>query len=101
MTYIKEHYPPEKFELSFLGLWVCLWKDHMDISKPDQMAKALARHFSPDEGKQILAAASTLEYKQKLKDKTNFLVEQGAFGAPWYFVRHFQGNVEPFFGSDR
>lgn len=73
----------------------------MDISKPDQMAEALARHFSPDEVKQILTAANTLEYKQKLKDKTNFLVEQGAFGAPWYFVRNAEGKVEPFFGSDR
>ena len=101
MIYIKERWPSEKFESSFQDLWICLWKEHMDISKPDQMVKALARQFSPEEVKQIIASANTLEYKQKLEKNTRSLVDRGAFGAPWYFVRNSQGRVEPFFGSDR
>ncbi|KAL9074537.1 MAG: hypothetical protein Q9157_004352 [Trypethelium eluteriae] len=101
MTYIKEHYPSDKFEIGFVELWICLWKQHMDISQPSQLSQALARHFSPQEVETILAAGNSPEYKQKLKDNTNFLVERGAFGAPWYFVRNSQGTTEPFFGSDR
>ena len=99
--YIKEHYTAKKFESSFLELWKCLWREHKDISKPDQLAEALARHFSREEVDHILTKANTSKYKQALKQKTDFVVEQGAFGAPWYFVRNFQGKTEPFFGSDR
>lgn len=101
MLYVKEHYPAEKFESSFLELWVCLWREHRDISKPDQLANALLRHFSRKEVDCILAEAATSKYKQALKDKTKFLVDRGAFGAPWYLVRNSQGRTEPFFGSDR
>jgi hypothetical protein len=73
----------------------------MDISKPDQMSIALSRHFSVEETEQILKAATSPEYKKKLTDKTQYLIDNNAFGAPWYIVRNKQGKSEQFFGSDR
>ncbi|KAI9706188.1 MAG: hypothetical protein M1820_004949 [Bogoriella megaspora] len=101
MLYVKDTYYQVKYEAAFLELWDCLWKQHMDLSKPDQMAIALARHFQPNEVEEILAAAITPKYKEKLLNVSNELAEKGAFGAPWYFVRASDGRVEPFFGSDR
>ena len=32
---------------------------------------------------------------------TQKVLDQGAFGAPWMWVRNEEGKEEPFFGSDR
>lgn len=101
MTYVKDAYPREKFETSFAELWRTMWQEGLDISKPDLMAQALSRHFSPDEVKRILEQANTPTYKQKLLDNTQIALDHGAFGAPWFWVENSKGNTEPFFGSDR
>jgi glutathione S-transferase kappa 1 len=101
MVYIKETFSKEKYEAAFLELWVSMWEEQNDISKPEKMAEALARHFTPEDVKNIMASASTPEYKQKLNDNTQRALDKGAFGAPWFWVRNHQGEEEPFFGSDR
>ncbi len=101
MLYVKDHFETSRFEDQFHELWTAYWKDHMDISKPEVMGKCLSRHFSDEEVRWILEGATTAKYKKLLTDETARLVERGAFGAPWYFVRNRAGKVEPFFGSDR
>lgn len=39
--------------------------------------------------------------KDALKNETQDALDKGAFGAPWLWVTNFQGESEPFFGSDR
>jgi len=101
MLYVKDAYPAEKFEAAFAELWIIMWQEGVDISKPDNMAKALSRHFPEGEVKTILGKASDPYYKQKLLDDTKKVVEMGAFGAPWMMVTNGDGVTEPFFGSDR
>lgn len=101
MLYIKDNFDNERFEKQFEELWQVYWREHLDISKPEFMTKCLSRHFNDDDVKKILEAGTSAQYKKKLTDETRQLVERGAFGAPWFFVRNKAGKEEPFFGSDR
>jgi len=102
MLYIQSHFPYEQYEDSFLELWVFLWQEHRDISKPEVLAECLARHFKAEDVEKIIKAGTDPVWKQKLNEQTKMLVEEkGAFGAPWWWVRNGEGREEPFFGSDR
>lgn len=57
--------------------------------------------FTESEVKTIMQAASTTEIKDRLRNKTQEALDQGAFGAPWLWVTNSEGKGEPFFGSDR
>jgi 2-hydroxychromene-2-carboxylate isomerase len=101
MLYIKDNYPQEQYEKQFGELWQSYWKEHIDISKPENMKLCLQRHFSDSEADEILKGGTSPKYKKLLTDETARLVEKGAFGAPWYLVTNKEGLTEPFFGSDR
>lgn len=101
MSYVKDVYPQDKYEASFRELWVAMWEQGMDISKPELIAETLSRHFSADEVKRITEGANTAEYKKKLSENTQKALDLGAFGCPWFWVRNDKGEEEPFFGSDR
>ena len=74
---------------------------HVDLSKPDLLHKTLLEIFTKNEADAIIAAAGTDEWKKKLTANTQKVLDQGAFGAPWFWVRNGKGVEEPFFGSDR
>lgn len=102
MLYVQKHYPKEKYEQAFVSLWLAMWQEHIDISKPDLLAKVLSPNFSEEEIKNIIAAAGQQEYKDLLSSNTKKAIELGAFGAPFFSVTDSEGkNPEPFFGSDR
>jgi hypothetical protein len=101
MTYIKSHYPSEKFETVFGELWVAMWEQHMDLSNPEKMAECLSRHFDANDVNKILEGANDKGVKQELNDTTKKALDSGAYGCPWFIVKSKTGAVEPFFGSDR
>lgn len=102
MIYIKRHYPRERFETTFLSLWEWMYYQNIDISKAEHMARLLRSHgFAEQEVEAVLAAASSPEYKEALAGNTQKALGQGAYGAPWFWVRNREGKEEPFFGSDR
>lgn len=101
MLYIKDTFPKEQYEKQFGQLWQSYWREHLDISKPENMKKCLSANFSDSEADEILKGGTSAKYKKMLTDETARLVEKGAFGAPWYFVTNKDGKDEPFFGSDR
>ncbi len=41
------------------------------------------------------------EWKDALSSNTKKVLDQGAFGAPWMWVRNHEEKEEPFFGADR
>lgn len=103
----------------------------MDLSKPQNVAQALSELpanfrgyldgainpstpqpitaqnssteplFTSSEVRKIMEGASTAEFKDRLKAKTQEALDRGAFGAPWLWVTNSKGKGEPFFGSDR
>ncbi|CAK3839291.1 DSBA family oxidoreductase [Lecanosticta acicola] len=101
MLYAKEHYPYQQYEDAFGELWIFLWKEHKDVSKPEVLAECLSRHFKPQDVEKIVSAGTDTKYKKMLTDQTDLLVQKGAFGAPWFLVTNKEGVEEPFFGSDR
>ncbi|KAJ5739467.1 HCCA isomerase/glutathione S-transferase kappa [Penicillium manginii] len=102
MIYIKNNYPRERYETTFLSLWEWMYHKNIDISKPEQLGELLKSHnYSDEEIKAIVGAASSPEYKQALTANTQTALDQGAYGAPWFWVRNKEGKEEPFFGSDR
>ncbi|KKY19887.1 putative dsba family oxidoreductase [Diplodia seriata] len=101
MAYVKDSFPQEKYEASFRELFIAMFEEGKDVSRPELLAKALGRHFSSEDVKRIIEGASTAEYKKKLSDNTQKALDQGAFGCPWFWVRNDKGEEEPFFGSDR
>ncbi|OMP82352.1 Glutathione S-transferase kappa 1 [Diplodia seriata] len=96
-----ESFPQDKYEASFRELFIAMFEEGKDVSRPELLAKALGRHFSSEDVKRIIEGASTAEYKKKLSDNTQKALDQGAFGCPWFWVRNDKGEEEPFFGSDR
>ncbi|KAF9887554.1 hypothetical protein FE257_010132 [Aspergillus nanangensis] len=104
LTYIKQRYPKAQFESAFLKCFMTMWNDQeqLDISQPENLAKALSGVFSAEEIKEILAAAADPKVKGELSAVTEKAVKElGAFGCPWFWVANGDGKTEPFFGSDR
>ncbi|KKK12610.1 hypothetical protein AOCH_002275 [Aspergillus ochraceoroseus] len=102
MTYVKQRYSNDRYELAFLRCFETMWNGQLDISIPDNLCTALLKLFNPDEVQEILQAASSPEIKEALTKMTDKAVrELGAFGCPWFWVHDGKGNAEPFFGSDR
>ncbi|RJE21004.1 DSBA-like thioredoxin domain protein [Aspergillus sclerotialis] len=101
LTYIKQTRDRKSFESSFQAIFQGLWKDHLDLAKPEKLVIALRRVFPENEVQEIISAAGFPKVKADLQAATEYVVkEQGAFGCPWFWVTN--GEIqEPFFGSDR
>lgn len=101
MLVVKARFSKDRYEAVFKGLWVAMWEQGHDLSKPPIMKEVLMRHFSADETDGILESASDPAVKKQLNEETQAVVDRGAFGCPWFFVTDAEGKTEPFFGSDR
>ncbi|KAG4441082.1 hypothetical protein IFR05_003436 [Cadophora sp. M221] len=103
LCYIKAHFSPSTYESTFQLFFYALWVSHMNITLPAPLTDLLTSTslFTPKEISSILSAASTQKWKDKLAANTQKVLDQGAFGAPWMWVRNEKGEEEPFFGSDR
>jgi glutathione S-transferase kappa 1 len=101
MLVVKDRHPQEIFEKCFLSTWTYSFITHVDISKPENLAKLLSEHFDEAEVKEIMKLMTTKQYKDRLTDNTKRALELGAFGAPWFWMTNEQGEQEPLFGSDR
>ena len=103
MLYVKDNYTREQFEKAFEFLWDYSFDPnyHIDISKPENMAKWLAETLPKEDIPKILEAAKKPKYKDLLSAQTKKAVELGAFGAPFFWLTNDQGVSEPLFGSDR
>jgi glutathione S-transferase kappa 1 len=102
---IKATFPTPTFESIWLLLFQKMWTppNQVDITKPELFKSVLSEStlFSPQQVEDILSAAGQKEWKDKLLANTQKVLDQGAFGSPWMWVRNWEGKEEPFFGSDR
>ncbi|KAJ7894585.1 hypothetical protein B0H13DRAFT_1624749, partial [Mycena leptocephala] len=76
---------------------------HANLSQQSDLRALLGKcgFFSDAEADAILAAAQEKQWKDRLLENNTKVLELGAFGAPWMWVRNAQGKEELFFGSDR
>jgi 2-hydroxychromene-2-carboxylate isomerase len=84
----------------FKAMWI---PPQSNITLPGPLTETLIKSnlFSKSDIEQIIAKAADKEWKDKLLSNTKDALDQGAFGAPWMWVRNYEGKEEPFFGSDR
>ncbi|KAK3322493.1 thioredoxin-like protein [Apodospora peruviana] len=122
LLFIKRNHSRQTFETALHYLMYRIWSppDNMDLSKPENVIKALSEvphdfkgHlqkksppnspllFTADEVKTIMQSTASQEIKDLLKNTTQDALDKGAFGAPWLWVTNSKGRAEPFFGSDR
>ncbi|EKG13837.1 hypothetical protein MPH_09019 [Macrophomina phaseolina MS6] len=97
-TWVKDHYPADKFEQTFLALVSAYWSKGINVSTPEGILKALDGVFSPQEIKEIMQKALTPENKKRVIDLT---MSAGAFGAPWIVAVNADGERRDWFGNDR
>jgi len=97
-TWVKDHYPPDKFEATFPAFSQAYWSKGIDISKPEGVVQALDGIFSPEELKEILKNALSPENKKRVIDLT---MSAGAFGAPWIVAVNSEQERRDWFGNDR
>ncbi|QDS72351.1 hypothetical protein FKW77_008027 [Venturia effusa] len=95
MTFMKETYPAEKYEMGFGELWKAMWEDHWDLSKPDKMAECLARHLSNADVKKIMEGANTPEIKKRLNETTQKALETGVDDGAAHDMWKHRGDVYP------
>ncbi|RMZ89213.1 hypothetical protein DV736_g3546, partial [Chaetothyriales sp. CBS 134916] len=103
---IKARHDTATFERCFQAAFEYSWNDgkHLDISKPENLAVALRGVLGDDKEVEevVRLAATSQEVKDQLKANTERALAQGAFGAPWFWLRNADtGKEEPLWGSDR
>ncbi|RMZ84593.1 hypothetical protein DV737_g1152, partial [Chaetothyriales sp. CBS 132003] len=104
---IKARHDKATFERCFQGVFEYSWNDGklLDISKPENLAVALRNTLGGDDKEVeevVRLAATSQEVKDQLKANTDKALAQGAFGAPWFWLRNAEtGKEEPLWGSDR
>ncbi|KAJ7819893.1 putative glutathione S-transferase kappa 1 [Mycena olivaceomarginata] len=104
LCYIKATFPQSTFERAWLAFFRANWvPPHANLGEPDTFRAVLraTKLFSDAEADAIYAATQEKQWKDALLENTKKVLDQGAFGAPWMWVRNAQGKEEPFFGSDR
>ena len=57
--------------------------------------------FTKAQVAEIMQATKDPKIKEMLNANTQKVLDLGAFGAPWIWVRNAEGKEQPFFGSDR
>ena len=97
-TWIKDHYPAEKFDQTFPAFSTAYWSKGINISKPEGVVKALEGIFTEDEVQEIMKKAISAENKQRVIELTK---SAGAFGAPWIQAVNSEGRRRDWFGNDR
>ncbi|SRR6266498_3699567 len=97
-TYIKDHYPPSKFDATFPALGGGYWSKGINISTPEGVIQALDGIFTEEEIKDIMKKAVSPENKKRVVELT---MGAGAFGAPWLVAVNGDGERRDYFGNDR
>ncbi|XP_064415426.1 glutathione S-transferase kappa 1 [Latimeria chalumnae] len=82
-------------------LWLRIWSQDEDITKPESLAAAAARAgLKLEQTQSLLGMVSSAEVKNRLKQTTDEALKHGAFGMPT-IVAHVDGVPHMYFGSDR
>ncbi|KFY18259.1 hypothetical protein V492_00025 [Pseudogymnoascus sp. VKM F-4246] len=97
-TWVKDHYPQDKLDATFLALASGYWSKGINVSTAEGITEALDGIFPAAELEKILQNAATPENKKRVIDQTS---GSGAFGAPWIVAVNSAGEKKTWFGNDR
>ena len=106
LTVVKEEAEQEdEYERVLLALFERVWVDGRNLGEREVLREVLAEVLGggeeEEEGSRVMGRIGEEGIKKRLMEVTNWAVELGAFGMPFFSARNKQGKREPFFGSDR
>ncbi len=91
---------PDKLPDSFAALYHAFWVEGKTIGKPEVIGPALQQVFGEAGAKEILEKVGSAEVKKRLSENSDWAMEKGAFGLPWFVATNAKGEEESFWGVD-
>ncbi|ORY79807.1 hypothetical protein BCR37DRAFT_381249 [Protomyces lactucae-debilis] len=82
------------------ALWRAAWTEHKDMASDQVILDALSSVIPEDRARKYMQQSTEAAWKDKLIVPTKKILEQGAFGMPWFEVEK-HGKTEYWFGNDR
>lgn len=108
LHFVKANYPVAVFHAVLHAMLRAFWEPpHVNFTVDANLVAVLAgvrrdggaRLFDDAEVARIMDGREGM--RDALTRETRAALDQGAFGAPWFWVTNSEGVAEPFFGSDR
>eukprot|EP01118_Nematostelium_gracile_P008247 TRINITY_DN2733_c0_g1_i4.p1 TRINITY_DN2733_c0_g1~~TRINITY_DN2733_c0_g1_i4.p1 ORF type:complete len:220 (+),score=70.53 TRINITY_DN2733_c0_g1_i4:85-744(+) len=92
---------PDLMEKLSVRCWSRYWGEKKDIGSVESVLEACKEiGIEEEQAKKWIQRSEENDIKEKLKNKTDQVIQNGAFGAPTWFVTK-DNKKEMYFGSDR
>lgn len=75
---------PESLPAALSQFWQWYWVENKDPTKPDAALDIVTAVLGKEEAVKILEASKSDEVKSKLTKNTEWVVNEEAFGLPWF-----------------
>lgn len=86
-----EQLQPEKLSDCFGALYQAFWAEGQAIGKPEVFGPVLAKVLGEDGAKKIVEESKGAEVKKKLSANSDWAMEEGCFGLPWFVATNEKG----------
>ena len=85
---------------SFGALYQAFWVEGQPIKDVGTISSALTKVLGEAEAKQVMEKMGSPEAKKKLSENSDWALEEGCFGLPWFLATNSNGEKEAFWGVD-
>ncbi|KAK5173408.1 uncharacterized protein LTR77_002089 [Saxophila tyrrhenica] len=91
---------PAQLTDCFAALYQAFWVEGQTIGKPEIFGPVLEKVLGVEAAKGVLEAAKGKEAKERLSGNSDWAMDEGAFGLPWFVATDGEGRKECFWGVD-
>ncbi|KAK3197183.1 hypothetical protein GRF29_1536g926088 [Pseudopithomyces chartarum] len=91
---------PQSLPAALALFWQNYWVAGIDPTTPDAALAIVTAVLGKEEALKIMEASKSGEIKGKLMKTTEWAINEGAFGVPWFIVTNAEGKTEKYWGID-
>lgn len=84
---------PDKLSDCFGALYHAFWVESQTIGKPEVFQPVLAEVLGEQGAKDMVEASKGAEAKKKLSANSDWAMDEGAFGLPWFVCTNAKGEA--------
>jgi 2-hydroxychromene-2-carboxylate isomerase len=84
---------PDKLSDCFGALYQAFWVESQTIGKPEVFGPVLAKVLGEQGAKEIVEASKGPDAKGRLSKNSDWAMEEGAFGLPWFVCTNAKGEL--------